>query len=634
MVRSSLINIAETERNINDLRQAFAEFSLSEVHTWESIGNYSYDATRLVAPSGSLNSNIAHHAHQPSLLTQTPNYGETADATNPCIAIIMGSAFQLGHSLIFDHVSRREEKSEGLQVYPESILHCHESFVQQIRESMQAKVEVIYGLHVKNKILQDQRLSFDMLPLWGAYRGVQLVLDRETNYNNAEPEHMYRRFLLFAVHPQRFLYGQNYAESKRQDMHMEVAAKISRIPYVQQYFEERKWRSHVPINFRNVIKLRSIFDAIAQSSTSANTVSCTARTGAGHSAGKKSKILEESSSMGPPASQMMPLSVQELRSLVPLAQESMKATEGQLPSNLEELSNLPACVQQWLARHWVPVFKENSPIGITGIRAIHSRYCNYEKDDTKKATTITTMIIDLLGLHAERLCRLKKSPIDDLIYYTFDPLESMATLCNRYRKDLAMDVEPRWSVFRFGHYVLRGRRCNSNTCKGSQQGAVPRDDTPHVWAKRLELSATTARKIRGQWRGAVRSPEDCNEALAKPVESWCIHCKEKTKVHSNGDRFIDTSPRWDLGSPPKYIERRPNCLNCPLEGRTGTARFVPINSKIISIYKKRLSQFEEQWGHLPKSIKGEVLSMEPCSTSKPRLSSGQRRAHQIKVNSR
>jgi hypothetical protein len=152
----------------------------------------------------------------------------------------MGSAFQLGHSLIFDHVSRREEKSEGLQVYPEPILHCHENFVQQIRESMQAKVEVIYGLHVKNKILQDQRLSFDMLPLWGAYRGVQLVLDRETNYNNAEPEHMYRRFLLFAVHPQRFLYGQNYAESKRQDMHMEVAAKISRIPYVQQYFEERK----------------------------------------------------------------------------------------------------------------------------------------------------------------------------------------------------------------------------------------------------------------------------------------------------------------------------------------------------------------------------------------------------------
>jgi len=141
---------------------------------------------------------------------------------------------------------------------------------------------------------------------------------------------------------------------------------------------------------------------------------------------------------------------------------------------------------------------------------------------------MTKMIIDLLELHAERLRRLKKSPIDDLIYYTFDPLESMATVCNRCRKDLAMDVEPRWSVFRFGHYVLRGRRCNSNTCKGSQQGAVPKDNTPHVWAKRLELSETTARK---KWRGVVRSPEDYNEALAKPVESWCIHCKEKTKVH-------------------------------------------------------------------------------------------------------
>ena len=114
MVRSNLINMAETERSINDLRQAFAEFFLSEVHTWESIGNYGYDATRLVAPSGSLNLNIANHAHQPSLLTQTPNCGKTADATNPCIAVIMGSTFQSGHSLIFDHVLRREEKSEGL----------------------------------------------------------------------------------------------------------------------------------------------------------------------------------------------------------------------------------------------------------------------------------------------------------------------------------------------------------------------------------------------------------------------------------------------------------------------------------------------------------------------------------------
>ena len=67
---------------------------------------------------------------------------------------------------------------------------------------------------------------------------------------------------------------------------------------------------------------------------------------------------------------------------------------------------------------------------------------------------MTTIIIDLLKLYIERLRQIKKSPINDLIYYTFYPLKSITTVCNRYYKDLAIDVEPWWSVFRFGHYIL------------------------------------------------------------------------------------------------------------------------------------------------------------------------------------
>ena len=40
--------------------------------------------------------------------------GEVADETNPCIAMIMGNAFQKNQTLIYDQILRRDEKSEDL----------------------------------------------------------------------------------------------------------------------------------------------------------------------------------------------------------------------------------------------------------------------------------------------------------------------------------------------------------------------------------------------------------------------------------------------------------------------------------------------------------------------------------------
>ena len=49
---------------------------------------------------------------------------------------------------------------------------------------MEAKVKVIYGTPVKNRMLRKQTFKFDSLRLWGEY-DVCIFLDRESNYSNA-----------------------------------------------------------------------------------------------------------------------------------------------------------------------------------------------------------------------------------------------------------------------------------------------------------------------------------------------------------------------------------------------------------------------------------------------------------------
>jgi hypothetical protein len=54
---------------------------------------------------------------------------------------------------------------------------------------MEAKVEVVYGTPVKERMLQKQAYKLDLLPLWGEYEDIYIALDRESNYSNAQQGH-------------------------------------------------------------------------------------------------------------------------------------------------------------------------------------------------------------------------------------------------------------------------------------------------------------------------------------------------------------------------------------------------------------------------------------------------------------
>ena len=150
-------------------------------------------SSNLVNASGSLKSIIAHHLNQPSFTSDGKFGNETADKSNPCIAMVLGNGFQEGESLIFDHIHRRDPKSHGLKKYPEVVLAAHEDRTRHIMAFSAAKVEVVYGRVVQNRILQTMRCT--MLPLWGWLNESSLVLVHENDFDNQDEKQKHQRVI-------------------------------------------------------------------------------------------------------------------------------------------------------------------------------------------------------------------------------------------------------------------------------------------------------------------------------------------------------------------------------------------------------------------------------------------------------
>src|SRR5262249_44030866 len=75
-----------------------------------------------------------------------------------------------------------------------------------------------------------------------------------------------------------------------------------------------------------------------------------------------------------------------------------------------------------------------------------------------------------------------------------------------------------------------------------------------------------------------RREKEQNEQLLQPVISWCITCREKTRLYGNieGCYSMDKSPRWTLGLRPLYLERQPGCRSCHELHKRSSGRFVPV----------------------------------------------------------
>ena len=129
-------------------------FMERELQAWSTSTDPRYpkgppEMCTIVSASGSLKSVVAHHLNQPSFTTDGRG-NETADESNPCIAMVMGNFFQKQESLIFDYVYRQDAESEGTENYPNPITAIYEDYTKRIVTRSAAKVKITYG-HIVQK---------------------------------------------------------------------------------------------------------------------------------------------------------------------------------------------------------------------------------------------------------------------------------------------------------------------------------------------------------------------------------------------------------------------------------------------------------------------------------------------------
>ncbi|KAI9653515.1 MAG: hypothetical protein M1821_007023 [Bathelium mastoideum] len=214
-----------------NLQQEFAHFQLTESALW----NPPRPKDELVPPSGSLHWPLAHHLHNPSFTTLNALGGGTEDETNPCVWLIMANSFMSGETMIFDHLARREVV-DGFKMYPKHILACHEQWLSRVRSIITAKVEIVYGRAVQDRMLRTK--YFEQFTLWGGYADVNLHLEWT---NGTMQQRTLHRIIVFVHHPQLFLqpWGKRWAAT--QDLHVYAAHKLAGLTCQNHFYRNLHW---------------------------------------------------------------------------------------------------------------------------------------------------------------------------------------------------------------------------------------------------------------------------------------------------------------------------------------------------------------------------------------------------------
>lgn len=167
-----------------------------------------------------------------------------------------------------------------------------------------------------------------------------------------------------------------------------------------------------------------------------------------------------------------------------------------------------------------------------------------------------------------------------------------------------MDSNPQWAVKWPGHYYVRKRTCYSNDCARRLKFFFPDalDILRMTSAANLEKEGFDRQHA---LRSCLRTQDECSD-LPDAVESWCMRCKEQTKIYGDRISLIDHTPQWTLGRKPLYVERRPGCLSCQHGGHTHV-RFVPVKPEIASVFPSLVAELARHIMDLDRDIKDSVM---------------------------
>ena len=231
------LTILGQEQRSWSLEEAFERFRNKE---WAALENYHVRRSIhfLVRPAGRLNARVACHLYNATFYTADPYDRSIEDISNCSTHQVVKAGFSSDNCFLFDHLARRDLSHYPDRFYPPKIREIHESFMLEMRDKMDAKVEVCWGARVEKRMRQILKLR--PFPLWGrSYEDVKLFLEM------TDDEATIKRVILFVRHPASYLYFSSSPDNqerqsricRQQDSLLSVAASLGRIKIPAHFYE-------------------------------------------------------------------------------------------------------------------------------------------------------------------------------------------------------------------------------------------------------------------------------------------------------------------------------------------------------------------------------------------------------------
>ncbi|OCK94929.1 uncharacterized protein K441DRAFT_677154 [Cenococcum geophilum 1.58] len=491
--------------------------------------------------------------------------GETADRTNGCISMIMGTAYS-STTLVYDQVHRRDPESHGSTIYPPYVRQAHKEWTRQISESSEAKVEVVYGRKATDAILTDPEVRTTPLPLWGQYSGMILILIHESNFRNSQSQYEFRKIMVCAFHPQRlFTDPADGVFACHQEQALSVAAAMARVYHIPNYYKKKLWPLVQPASTqRHLDAILQRYPAQAQAIEFSKQFQ-NVQTGNSEDElemGTKTSVWEQFFNQTPHSNKM-------LFELLPAAIQAIT----QSSQNYRDPSEFPPPVLIWWQGQKQILFYDIKVEGLEDILSV-LRKCQ------RTATGLTPASISSLPGVLKVLMEIQKQALEQeigikspqhekgsYVHSRFDG-QDVSAKCAACGEPARFVKNPTYSVNRPGHFVVinkrRCRACGKRAHLFPTHEPYTYDTTLHSTAPKIEMGAKMGNMLQKRH----------NLTQLQPVESVCLRCGDQTELAGGENVYIDLEPRWTLGNArPLYVERRPICLTCRNSHRTSD-RFI------------------------------------------------------------
>jgi hypothetical protein len=222
----------QSEISTLDLEIGFRQFAITEERCW----NIARDPRTFVRPSGRLTALLAVHLNFPSYTTRNAFDGETADVTLACPRLLICAGLSSENSFWFNTYSRREvaENRKAMnpaKEYPDAALQTHQDWSLLLRENMQARVEVVFG------VANEKQMKIALGPLLEEF----ILWDKQETTLHIEFTNVQRivvrRIIIFV--PQHLYHDYQISAANKIDAQLEVAtaiAEVSRTEEQSRYF--------------------------------------------------------------------------------------------------------------------------------------------------------------------------------------------------------------------------------------------------------------------------------------------------------------------------------------------------------------------------------------------------------------